>query len=146
MTSCLQKTELPQQELVSGAKIMVIVDRCRNQDLAAGPDVEAQLGISVIVLGHNKEHGPLAMTKNPAERLFIYRTGLRRIAWMTMQPNSCKLFRLSAEVNLSVEKVRYRLIVKLDADTGYFLLDRNEVPDKEQVIRISDGETADFIV
>jgi hypothetical protein len=63
-----------------------------------------------------------------------------------MQPNSCKLFRLSAEVNLGVEKVRYRLIVKLDADTGYFLLDRDEVPDKEQVIRISDGETADFIV
>jgi len=63
-----------------------------------------------------------------------------------MQPNSCELLWLPAEVNLGVEEVCHRLVVKLDTDTGYFLLDCNELSDKEQVIGISDCETADFIV
>lgn len=134
------------QFMVTRTKVLTVVYLCGDQHLASGTDIEAQFGIGLIVLGHNKEHSPLAIAKNPFECLFIDHTGLRRIAWVGMQPNSCELLRLSAEVNLGVEKVCHRLIVKLDADTGYFLLDRNELSDKEQVIRISDCETADFIV
>ena len=65
---------------------------------------------------------------------------------MRVQPNSPELLRLSTEVNLGVKEICHRLIVKLDADTGYFLLDRDELSDKEQIVRITDSETADFIV
>ncbi|MHC4629552.1 MAG: hypothetical protein ACYTDV_21465 [Planctomycetota bacterium] len=65
---------------------------------------------------------------------------------MGMQPDSRELLRLSAEINLDVKKIRYRLIVKFDADSGYFLLDRNELSYEKQIICLGNTETTDFVV
>ena len=65
---------------------------------------------------------------------------------MRVQPDSRELFRPSAEIYLILEKISHRFVIELDANTGYFLLDRDEVFNKEQVIRFSNTETSDLIV
>ena len=63
-----------------------------------------------------------------------------------MQPESRKLLRFSAEINLIVKKVGHCRIIKFDTNWCHFLLDRNKLSDKEQVIRIGDPKTADFVI
>jgi len=63
-----------------------------------------------------------------------------------MQPNAGELLRLAAEIYLSIEELSYSLVVKLDTNRGDFLLDDYEVLYEQQVIRIGDTETANFIV
>jgi len=65
---------------------------------------------------------------------------------MAMQPNSCELLGLSAKINLHVEEIGYRLIVKPDADAAHFLFDRDELLYEEQIIRFCDAKTAYFVV
>ena len=86
------------------------------------------------------------MAKDFLECRFIDRARFGRIARMAMEPNSCELPRLPAQVHLIVEEVRHGRIVKLDTHAGHFLLDRDELSDKEQVIRIANSETADLVV
>jgi hypothetical protein len=88
----------------------------------------------------------LATSKHSFECLLIYPTWFRGISWMGVQPDSRKLFRLPAEINLTVEKVCHCRIVELDTDTRHFLLDCNELFYEKQIICLGNAETSDLFV
>ena len=48
---------------------------------------------------------------------------------MTVQPDSGKLLRLSAGINLGIEKVCYSVILEGDTGNSYVLLDCHKVLD-----------------
>jgi len=47
-----------------------------------------------------------------------------------VQPNSCELFRLSAEIDLIFKEIRHRFVVELHTNAGNLLFDRDEVRNK----------------
>ena len=132
--------------MVTRTKVLTVVYLGRDQYLTSGPDIEAQPGIGIIVLGHNKEHSPLTIPKDPFKCIIINCTWFRRIAWMRMQPKAGELFRFSTEIDLVVKEVSYCRIVKPDTNRCHFLLDGDKLPYKEQVIGVSDSKSAYFVI
>jgi hypothetical protein len=63
-----------------------------------------------------------------------------------MQPDSGKLLRFSAEVNLCLKEVSNCDIIEFDADRGYSLLYCDEFLNIQQVIRLCYRKAANFVV
>ena len=63
--------------MITAAKDPAVINLCRNQDLAARPDIETQLGMGIIVPGYDKKYCPLTVAKNPFECLLVNPAWLR---------------------------------------------------------------------
>jgi len=61
-----------------------------------------------------------------------------------MQPNPGELLRLSSGIYLAVEKISHGLIVKTDAGSSGFLLDRDKILYIEQVICFGNPKSSDL--
>ena len=63
-----------------------------------------------------------------------------------MNPNAAELLRLATGIDLSIEEVGNRFVVKGHVRPGTDLPDKLDVLDEQQVVACRDAESADFRV
>ncbi len=120
------------------------IDRHRNLQAATRSRMKLQPGKGLTTLGQNRHDGPVAAPEHPGERLFVDTARRGRGPWMRMDPDPSKLGRPAAGIDLGVEELGHRLVVKRHRDWGAFLPDQHKIFQVEQILGVRDGETADF--
>ncbi len=121
-----------------------IVDLDRQLGIHARTDVESQPGVGLPAAGQNQHHGPVCTAERAGESLLIGEAWNGAIARMRMDPDSGELFRATSGIDLNVEEIGDRFVVKRHVRPSADLLDQRDVFDEQQIVGRRDAETADF--
>ncbi len=107
-----------------------VIDAGGDHNVGTGPDVEAEPCIRLAFAGENEHHRPIRAAKHACVRFFVRHARSRTISGMRMHPDSSELLRPSPRVNLLVEEVGDRFIVKRNMSPRADLFDKLHVLDE----------------
>ena len=130
--------------MVAGPEVAVIIDLHGDQYSAPGANVELQAGIGLPTMCQDEHYGPIGTAEDPGKGLFIRLAWLRDGSGMGMGPNPAYLIGLKPGIDLPVEEVGHRLVVKSDGGHVARLADKLDVLDVEQVVDCGDAKAADL--
>ncbi len=128
--------------VVAGLEGAAIIDLHGDLHAAPGADVELQPGIALSATRQDEHHGPIRAAEDPGKGLFIDTARLRAGTGMRMGPDPAHLAGLEPGIDLPVEEVGHRLVVKGHGALAARLADELDVLDVEQVVGRGDGKTA----
>ena len=108
--------------------------------------MESEPGIAAAPLGQDEHYGPVRTAEYASKRLFVGRTGERRVSGMGVDPRAGELLGATACIDLLVEELGDRRIVELDRDRRAALPHEPDIFDQEQIVGRTDPEPAHFRV